>query len=92
MKALLLLRAHLLTTLAKLLGTGDTKAIVPDSLLMEQQLLIVNRSRHQSLGPLSIPRRAGLDDVSSHNLRKPFATRLLSRGAAITDGMDTALP
>jgi len=30
-------------------------------------------------------RRAGLDDVSSHNLRKTFATRLLSRGAAITD-------
>ena len=29
--------------------------------------------------------RAGIDDVSSHNLRKTFATRLLSRGAAITD-------
>ncbi len=29
--------------------------------------------------------RAGLDDVSSHNLRKTFATRLLNRGAAITD-------
>jgi len=52
---------------------------------MEQQLLIVNRSRHQSLGPLSIPRRAGITDVPSHNMRKTFATRLLSRGAAITD-------
>jgi integrase len=30
-------------------------------------------------------RRAGVSDVSSHNLRKTFATRLLSRGAAITD-------
>ncbi len=30
-------------------------------------------------------RRAGLDDVSSHNLRKTFASRLLSRGAAVTD-------
>jgi integrase len=30
-------------------------------------------------------RRAGLTDVSSHNMRKIFATRLLSRGAAITD-------
>ena len=29
-------------------------------------------------------RRAGVTDVSSHNLRKTFATRLLSRGAAIT--------
>jgi integrase len=30
-------------------------------------------------------RRAGLTDVSLHNMRKTFATRLLSRGAAITD-------
>ena len=30
-------------------------------------------------------KRAGLTDVSSHNMRKTFATRLLSRGAAITD-------
>jgi len=29
--------------------------------------------------------RAGVTDVSSHNLRKTFATRLLNRGAAITD-------
>ena len=27
----------------------------------------------------------GFDDVHSHNLRKTFATRLLSRGADITD-------
>ncbi len=30
-------------------------------------------------------RRAGVMDISSHNLRKTFATRLLNRGAAITD-------
>lgn len=30
-------------------------------------------------------KRAGVLDVSSHNLRKTFATRLLSRGAGITD-------
>ena len=29
--------------------------------------------------------RGGVTDVFSHNLRKTFATRLLSRGAAITD-------
>jgi integrase len=29
--------------------------------------------------------REVVTDVSSHNLRKTFATRLLSRGAAITD-------
>jgi integrase len=30
-------------------------------------------------------RRAGVTYISSHNMRKTFATRLLSRGAAITD-------
>jgi len=30
-------------------------------------------------------RRAGISNISSHNMRKTFATRLLSRGAAITD-------
>jgi len=30
-------------------------------------------------------KRTGLTDVSSHNMRKTFASRLLSRGAAITD-------
>ena len=41
--------AHLLTTLAKLLGPGGAKAIVADSLLMKQQLLIINRSRQRTL-------------------------------------------
>jgi site-specific recombinase XerD len=30
-------------------------------------------------------RRAGVTDVSSHNLKKTFATRPLNRGAAFTD-------
>ena len=47
MKDLLLLLAHLLATLAKLLGPGGAKAIVADS-LMKQQLLIVNRSRRRA--------------------------------------------
>ena len=37
--------AHLLATLAKLLGPGGARAIVADSLLRKQQLLIINRSR-----------------------------------------------
>jgi hypothetical protein len=45
MKVLLLMLAHLLTTLAKLIGPGEARAIVADSLLMKQQLLIINRSR-----------------------------------------------
>ncbi len=29
--------------------------------------------------------RAGIEDISTHNMRKTFATRLLNRGAGITD-------
>ena len=49
MKDLLVLLAHLLTTIDKLLGPGGAKAIVADSLLMKQQLLIINRSRRRAL-------------------------------------------
>ena len=48
MKDLHTLLAHLLTTIAKLLGPGGAKAIVADSLLMKQQLLIINRSRQRA--------------------------------------------
>ena len=50
MKSLLLISAHLLTTLAKLLWDpgGGAKAIVADSLLLKQQLLIINRSRRRA--------------------------------------------
>lgn len=43
-----LLFAHLVVTIAKLLGPGGAKAIVADSLLMKQQLLIINRSRRRA--------------------------------------------
>jgi hypothetical protein len=39
MKDLLLILAHLLTTLAKLLGHGGAKAIVADSLFMKRGAL-----------------------------------------------------
>ena len=48
MKDLLVLLAHLLTTIAKLLGPGVTRAVVADSLLMKQQLLVINRSRRRA--------------------------------------------
>jgi putative transposase len=48
MKDLLVLLAHLLTTIAKLLGPGGARAVVADSLLMKQQLLILNRSRRRA--------------------------------------------
>ena len=48
MKDLLVRLAHLLTTIAKLLGPGGARAIVADSLLMKQQLLVINRSRQRA--------------------------------------------
>lgn len=48
MKDLLVLLVHLLTTIAKLLGPGGTRAVVADSLLMKQQLLVINRSRRRA--------------------------------------------
>ena len=48
MKDMLLLLAHLLTTIAKLLGPGGAKAVIADSLLLKHQLLIINRSRRRS--------------------------------------------
>ena len=48
MKDLLVLIAHLLITIAKLLGPGGAKTIVADSLLMKQQLLTMNRARRRA--------------------------------------------
>ena len=48
MKDLPILLLHLLITIAKLLGPGGAKAVVADSLLMKQQLLVINRSRRRA--------------------------------------------
>jgi putative transposase len=48
MKDLLLLLAHLLCTIAKVLGPGGAKTVVAQSLIMKQQLLIINRSRRRA--------------------------------------------
>ena len=45
MKDLLTLLLHVLTTIAKLLGPGGAKAVVADSLLMKQQLLVIDSLR-----------------------------------------------
>jgi len=47
MKDLLVVLAHLLTTIAKLPGPGGARPVVADNLLMNQQLLVVNRSRRR---------------------------------------------
>jgi putative transposase len=48
MKDLLILLTHPLTTFAKLPGPGGARVIVADSLLMKQQLLVINRSRRRA--------------------------------------------
>ena len=48
MKDIVILLIHLLTTIAKLLGPGGTKAIIAENLLLKQQLLVVTRSRRQA--------------------------------------------
>jgi len=56
MKDLLILLAHLLTTVAKLLGPGGARAVVADSLLMKQQLLVIKRSRRRAPNLLTLDR------------------------------------
>jgi len=48
MKDLLILLAHLLTTIAKLLGPGCIRAVIADNLLMKQQPLVIKRSRRRA--------------------------------------------
>ncbi len=48
MKDLVFLFIHLLTTIAKHIGPGGAKAIVADSLIMKQQLLVISRSRKRA--------------------------------------------
>ena len=59
---LLILFTHLLTTIATLMGPGGAKAVVADSLVMKQQLVIVNRARRRApilVSPGSLLARAG---------------------------------
>ena len=45
---LALLFIHLIVTIARLFGPGGARSVVAESLLLKQQLLIVNRSRQQA--------------------------------------------
>ncbi len=54
MKDLVVLLIHLMATLAKLMGPGGAKAVVADSLLMQQQLLVITAlgNAHPNLSAL----------------------------------------
>ena len=52
MRDLLTLFLHLVVTVARLVGPGGARAVVADSLLMKQQLLVLSRTRRRA-PPLS---------------------------------------
>src|SRR4249920_3392859 len=45
---LVILFVHIVATLARLLGPGGIRSVVAESVLIKQQLLILNRSHHRS--------------------------------------------
>ena len=77
MKDLLILLAHLLTTIAKLLGPGGARTIVADSLIMKQQLLVINRSRRRA------PNLSALDRFLLGFWSLFLGTRRIQRAAVI---------
>src|SRR6266704_1642395 len=48
MRDLVILFVHLIATFAQLLGPGGARSVIAESVLVKQQLLIVNRSRQRS--------------------------------------------
>jgi hypothetical protein len=48
MRDLVILFVHVIATLARLLGPGGIRSAVAESVLVKQQLLILNRSRQRS--------------------------------------------
>ena len=48
MRDLAVLFIHLITTIARLAAPGGARSVVAESVLVKQQLLILNRSRHRS--------------------------------------------
>ena len=48
MSDLAVLFLHLVVTLIRLVGPGGTRAVVAESVLIKQQLLVLNRSRRRS--------------------------------------------
>ena len=48
MRDLVILFVHVIVTLARFFGPGGIRSVVAESVLIKQQLLILNRSRHRS--------------------------------------------
>jgi len=74
MKVPPILLLHLQVTIAKLLGPDGAKAVVTDSLLMKQQLLVFNRSRRPALigvPPQLLDRSYGIQGQALYPLEPP---------------------
>src|SRR2546426_5220717 len=48
MRVLVILFVHVIATLARVLGPGGIRSVVAESVLIKQQLLIINRSQQRS--------------------------------------------
>ena len=48
MRDLIILLVYLISTLARLLGPGGLRSVVAETLLVKQQMLILNRSRKRA--------------------------------------------
>ena len=48
MRDLIILLVHLIAILARLMGPGGARSVIAESLLVKQQLLILNRSRQRA--------------------------------------------
>ena len=77
MKDALILLAHLLRTIARLLGPGGARAVVAESVLMKQQLLVLNRSRRRA------PNLSALDRVLFGCWSLVLGPRRIPRAAVI---------
>jgi putative transposase len=70
MRDLVILLVHVIATLARLLGPGGIRSVVAESVLVKQQLLILNRSRQRSPNLRSSDRLvAGLCALLIHHAR-----------------------
>jgi len=56
MRTYIVLLLHFVTSVAKLLGPGGTRALHADTLLVKHQLLAVNRTRRRALNLTSCDR------------------------------------
>ncbi len=58
MRDFLVLFVHFLTTLARLLGPGGTRAVIAETLLIKHQLVVLNRSRRRAVPSIYFIRTA----------------------------------